>query len=247
MQSGREQTQAVSTLSGEKIANNSTFNVGNSLYGMLPGLIVKQNTGWTDGATLMVRGGGSQSSQSPLIVVDGIPRTLDYLNMLEVESISVLKDGAATALWGTRGANGVVVVTTKRGQYNRRDIDVNYTYGMGLPINQPEFVDGVTYAQMRNEALYYDGLSLEYDATAFDAFRNGSNPDAFPNVDWMGTALRDYTTNHQLNLTFRGGGKRVRYYTAINYKNDQGILDTDLVNSTGRYDAQFKSIVLMPV
>ena len=240
LQSTREQTQAVSTLSGEKIANNSTFNVGNSLYGMLPGLIVKQNTGWTDGATLMVRGGGSQSSQSPLIVVDGIPRTLEYLNMLEVESISVLKDGAATALWGTRGANGVVVVTTKRGQYNRRDIDVNYTYGMGLPINQPEFVDGVTYAQMRNEALYYDGLSLEYDATAFDAFRNGSNPDAFPNVDWMGTALRDYTTNHQLNLTFRGGGKRVRYYTAINYKNDQGILDTDLVNSTGRYDAQFK-------
>lgn len=240
LQSGREQTQAVSTLSGEKIANNSTFNVGNSLYGMLPGLIVKQNTGWTDGATLMVRGGGSQSSQSPLIVVDGIPRTLNYLNMLEVESISVLKDGAATALWGTRGANGVVVVTTKRGQYNRRDIDVNYTYGMGLPINQPEFVDGVTYAQMRNEALYYDGLPLEYDATAFEAFRNGSNPDAFPNVDWMGTALRDYTTNHQLNLTFRGGGKRVRYYTAINYKNDQGILDTDLVNSTGRYDAQFK-------
>lgn len=240
LQSGREQTQAISSLSGEEIANNSTFNVGNSLYGMLPGLIVKQNTGWTDGATLMVRGGGSQSSQSPLIVVDGIPRTLNYLNNLEVESISVLKDGAATALWGTRGANGVVVVTTKRGQYNQRDIDVNYTYGMGLPINQPEFVDGVTYAQMRNEALYYDGLSLEYDATAFEAFRNGSNPDAFPNVDWLGTALRDYTTNHQLNLTFRGGGKRVRYYTAINYKNDHGILDKDLVTSTGRFDAQFK-------
>lgn len=237
---GRQQTQAIAVLDGDRLRSNSTFNVGNALYGLMPGVIVEQTTGWMDGATITVRGGGSQSSQSPLIVVDGIPRTLNYLNMLEVESVSVLKDGAATALWGTRGANGVVMVTTKRGQYNKRSIDVNYTYGMGLPINQPEFVDGRTYAMMRNEALYYDGLPMEYDPTALEAFRTGSNPEMFPNVDWMDEATRNYTTNHQLNVNFRGGGKRVRYYSAINYQNDQGILDKDLVNSTGRFDAQMK-------
>lgn len=240
IQATGNQTQAISTLSGEKLKNNSTFNVGNALYGMIPGLIVKQNTGWSDGATLLVRGGASQTSNSPLIVVDGVPRTLDYLNMLEVENISVLKDGAATALWGTRGANGVVIVTTKRGQYNTRNIDVNYTYGMGLPINQPEFVDGYTYAMMKNEALYYDGLPMKYDATALEAFRNGSNPDAFANVDWLDHALRNHTENHQLNLTFRGGGKKLRYFSAINYKNDQGILSDRTANHSERYDAQMK-------
>lgn len=241
---GMEKTQAISTIQGSMIENNSTFNVGNSVYGLIPGLIVKQNTGWTDGATLMVRGGGSQTSQSPIIVVDGMQRTLNYLNMLEIESISILKDGAATALWGPRGANGVVVVTTKRGSYNTRRIDVNYTYGMGLPVNQPEFVDGYEYAKLRNEALHNDGLAPEFSASAIEAFRNGTNPELFPNVDWQKEALRNFTTNHQLNLTFRGGGRKVRYFTVLNYKNDQGIINNDLANYTDRYNAQMKKYQL---
>ena len=241
---GMEKTQAISTIQGSMIENNSTFNVGNSVYGLIPGLIVKQNTGWTDGATLMVRGGGAQTSQSPIIVVDGMQRTLNYLNMLEIESISILKDGAATALWGPRGANGVVVVTTKRGSYNTRHIDVNYTYGMGLPVNQPEFVDGYEYAALRNEALHNDGLAPEFSASAIEAFRNGTNPELFPNVDWQKEALRNFTTNHQLNLTFRGGGRKVRYFTALNYKNDQGIINNDLANYTDRYNAQMKKYQL---
>ena len=225
IQAADVQTQAVSTLSGDKLRNNSSFNVSNALYGMLPGLIVKQNTGWQDGATLLVRGGASQGSNSPLIVVDGIPRSLSYLNMLEIENISVLKDAAATAMWGTRGANGVVVVTTKRGTYNSRDIDVNYTFGMGKPINQPEFVDGYTYATMRNEALRYDGLPEEYNAQALEALRN-------------------HTTNHQLNVSLRGGGKKLRYYSAVNYKNDKGILNDQAANYSERYNAQFKKFRL---
>lgn len=240
VQSVEEQTQAISVLSGDKLKSNSAFNVGNALYGMLPGLEVIQNTGWTDGATLRVRGGVSLSATGPLVVVDGIPRSLDYLNMLEVESVSVLKDGAATALWGTRGANGVVMVKTKRGQYNTRDIDVNYTYGIGLPVNQPEFVDGYTYAIMKNEALYYDGLPLQFDQVALDKFRDGTDRDAFANTDWLGEALRNHTVNNQLNLSFRGGGKRVRYYSAINYKNDYGILSKDIAKYFDRYDAQMK-------
>lgn len=243
--SKKELTQAISVLNGEEISSkNSTVNVGNALYGMIPGLIVKQNTGWTDGATLMVRGGGSLTSSSPLIVVDGVPRSISDLNMLEVESISVLKDGAATALWGTRGSNGVVVIKTKRGEYNSHHISANYTYGIGLPINQPEFVDGYTYARMKNEALYYDGLPLQYDRSALEAFRNGTDPDAYPNVDWLGTALRNHTNNHQLNLTFNGGGNKLRYYSAIDYKNDYGILSDEVAKYSDRYNAQMKKFYL---
>lgn len=189
------QTQAVSVLSGEKIGKNSTPDISNALYGLLPGLTVQQNTSYeSDGATLSIHG---KMGRGPLIVVDGVPRNLEYLNSVEVESVSVLKDGPATALWGTRGASGVIMVTTKRGQYNERDIDVNYTYGMGIPVNQPEFVDGYTYALMKNEALYYDGLPLQYDQSALEAFRTGSNTDLFPNVDWLDEAQRSHSVNNQ--------------------------------------------------
>ncbi len=240
VQTPLEHTQAISTISGDAISSNSSHLVGNSLYGMLPGLIVKQNTGWTDEPTLMVRGGGSLDGTAPLIVVDGVPRSMEYLNMLDIESISVLKDGAATAIWGTQGANGVVMVTTKHGAYEDRDIDISYTYGMGLPINQPEFVDGYTFAKMKNEALMYDGLPLAYDNAALQAFQDGSNPDLYPNVNWLDAAQRNFTTNHQLNMVFKGGGKRLRYYSVINYKNDKGIFNDDLTSNTDHYDVQMK-------
>lgn len=234
------QTQAISSISGDEFQKNSTPNFSNALYGMIPGLMVKQNTGWIDNAEVMVRGGGSLTGRSPLIVVDGIPRDLTFLNLVEVESVSVLKDGAATAIWGTRGANGVVMVTTKRGQYQERDIDVNYTYGIGLPINQPEFADGYTYATMKNEALYYDGLPLLYDQTELEVFKNGTNRDLYANTDWQKETLRSHSVNNQLNISLRGGGKKLRYYSVINYKNDYGILNKNVTQLSERYNSQMK-------
>lgn len=234
------QTQAISTISGDAFQKNSTSNFSNALYGMIPGLMVKQNTGWIENAEMMVRGGGSLTGSNPLLVVDGVPRELTFLNLVEVESVSVLKDGAATAIWGTRGANGVVMVTTKRGQYQEKDIDVNYTYGVGLPINQPEFVDGYTYATMKNEALYYDGLPLLYDQSELQLFKNGSNRDLYANTDWQKEALRSHSVNNQLNISLRGGGKKLRYYSVINYKNDYGILNQKVTGLSDRYNSQMK-------
>lgn len=234
------QTQAISSISGDVFQKNSTPNISNALYGMIPGLMVKQNTGWIANAELMIRGGGSLTGRTPLIVVDGIPRELDFLNLVEVESVSVLKDGAATAVWGTRGANGVVMITTKRGQYQKKEIDVNYTYGIGLPTNQPEFVDGHTYAQMKNEALYYDGLPLQYDNAALDAFKYGTGRDLYANTDWQKEALRSHSINNQLNISLRGGGNKLRYYSLINYKNDYGILNQNITELSGRYNSQMK-------
>lgn len=240
LRTSANQTQAISTISGDVLLKNSTKTINDALYGLIPGLMVKQNTGWTDSAELMVRGGGSLTSRNPLIVVDGIPRDIKYLNLADIENISVLKDGAATALWGTRGANGVVAITTKRGQYAKTDIDINYTYGIGLPINQPDFVDGYTYAMMKNEALYYDGLPLQYDKSALEAFKYGTDRDIYANTDWQKEALRNHSVNNQLNIAFRGGGKRMRYYSSINYKNDYGILDKGLTDYSDRYNSQMK-------
>ncbi len=130
----------------------------------------------------MCTGSWLLNGDTPLFVVDGFARPLEYINLSEIESISVLKDGAATALWGGRGANGVVLITTKRGMYSKKEIKVDYKFGLGLPVNQPEFADAYTYAKARNEALRYDGLQPDMDEASFLA---GGNRDLYPNVDWQ--------------------------------------------------------------
>ncbi|WP_315084002.1 SusC/RagA family TonB-linked outer membrane protein [Bacteroides heparinolyticus] len=239
----KQKTQSVSTIYSDELDKNAVVSPYNALYGLLPGLSVMQNTAWgTEKSRLNIRGRGSLNGDAPLIVVDGFVRPMELINLSEIESISVLKDGAATALWGGRGANGVVVVTTKRGEYNKKDIRVNYKYGWGLPVNQPEFANAHTYALARNEALRNDGLQPDMDV---DGFRkaDGSN-DLYPNVDWQKEALRNHTVNHQLDILFRGGGKRLRYFTALNYKSDMGLLNTKYTDYTERYNSQMKKYFL---
>lgn len=238
------QTSAVSTVTSEELEKNSTPNPYNTLYGLLPGLSVLQQTGWTDNAKLIVRGRGSLNGAEPLIIVDGFPRPLEYLNVAEIESVSVLKDGAATAVWGPRGANGVIVITTKRGKEAKMSIDVNYRFGMGLPINQPKFVDAYTYAQAKNEALLLDGLQPQYTNAHLEAFRNGSNRDLYADTDWLNEGLRNQSYNNQADFTFQGGGKRLRYFTMLSYKNDYGILNSAYTDYSDRYNAQMKKYSL---
>lgn len=232
------ETAAVSVMTADEIGKNSTPNPYDAMYGMLPGLSAMQRLGWNSVSDLYLRGGGS-----PLIVVDGFPRPMEYLATVEIESVKVLKDGAATAIWGPRGANGVVMITTKRGNYESRELSVNYTHGMGFTVNQPEFADGYTYAAARNEALYYDGLPLQYSQTDLAAFRSGAYPDLFSNTNWMEEALRNHTVNNQLDIVLRGGGKKLRYFTSISYKNDYGILEPKYTKNE-RYNNQFRQYAL---
>lgn len=232
-------TQAVSTVNADELSKNGTRNPLNALYGLLPGLSVMQQTGWMDNPTLIVRGRGSLNGAGPLVIVDGFPRPVEYLNTEEIESVTVLKDGAATALWGTRGANGVIVVTTKRGVEGKMSVGVNYRFGMDYPINQPKFADGYTYALMRNEALRNDGLPEQYSNP--EMFRSpNADPDLYSNTDWLGEALRKHTYNNQADITFRGGSKRLRYYTMLSYKNDMGILNSKYTDYSERYNSQMK-------
>lgn len=235
-------TQAISSLHSDFLSQFNDNDVWQSLYGTLPGLTVLQGVGWNVTPTLYVRGGATFSGKTPLIIIDGFVRSADYIPTEEIESVSVLKDGAATALYGAQGANGVIVFTTKRGAYKTRNVEVDYKFGLGLPWDMPSFVDAATYAYAMNEALVNDGLPKRYTDREIDAFRSGKYPELYPDVDWMDVGLRDFTTNHQLGVSFSGGGDNIRYYSHIDYQNDLGLLNNTDFNE--KYSTQMRKNIL---
>ena len=222
----REVTGAVSTATSDKLSHKNSINATNQLFGMLPGLQVLQNTGavWEDGATLYVRGMGTLNSKSPLVLVDGFERSLKELSSEEIESVSVLKDAVATSLYGIRGANGVILVKTKRGSLTSPQISFSYEFNMATPKRLPDFVDGYTYASALNEAMKNDGLMPRYSVAELDAFKNQTNPLFYPNVDWVDETLRGASYGDNITFSARGGGKFVSYYTMLNFLDNRGIL-----------------------
>lgn len=239
-------TQAATAIYADQIEKNATSmsKMNNAFYGLLSGLHLTQKVGWHTNAAMRVRGQGSIDGGAPLIIVDGFQRALDHLVLEEIESVQVLKDGAATALWGARAANGVLLVNTKRGVYNSFDIDVNYRHGFDFSINQPEMADAYTYAMAQNEALYYDGLPMQYSQKQLSQFKNGSNPLYYPNVDWMKEGTRNHSENNQFNVVVRGGGKRVRYLALLDYKNSFGLLNEGWSHYSDRYNSQIRNYEL---
>lgn len=240
------QTQSVAAIYADLLAKNatSTNRVNNAFFGLIPGLHLSQNTGWRNNASMNIRGRGGLSTGAPLVLVDGFQRGITNMTLEEIESVQVLKDGASTALWGARAANGVILINTKRGIYNSFDIDVNYRHGFNFPINKPEMADAYTYAMAQNEALHYDGLPLQYTAKQLDQFKTGMNPAYYPNVDWFKEGTRNFSQNNQANLMMRGGGKRVRYMALLDYKNEFGLLNEDYTHYSERYNSQIRNYEL---
>lgn len=219
------QTQAVSMISAEELSQNSTAQIYEALFGLLPGTSIMQTGGYNTNNQVYIRGAGTLSDQTPLFVVDGFPRPIEYITISEIENVTVLKDGAATALWGARGANGVVLIQTKRGKYNSLEFSADYKRGVGFATKQASMADAATYAEAVNEALVNDGLLPRYSDMEINAFRNNLHPYLYPNTNWLKEGLRDHSDNNQLNLSFRGGGETSRYFAVIDYKNDLGLLN----------------------
>lgn len=236
---GRQEvsTAAISTVYNEQF-RSSTTNPGNALYGMLPGLSVMQgnSVAWNNDPSLNVRGIGTLNTSTPLILVDGFERPLSTLNQEEIESVSVLKDAAALAIYGIRGANGVILVKTKRGTYEGMNVSASYQFGMNTPYRLPKMANAYDYANALNEGMQLDGLVPRYGSQDLEAFRTGSNSELFPNVDWAKEALRDHGYTHQATATFRGGSQQVRYYSMLNYIGDDGFLKP--VNLNPDYNTQ---------
>lgn len=201
----------------ETFAISPEMDIAKALYGKIAGLNVKQGTGASGNnlSSLLIHG------QAPLILIDGFPRDLKDITAIEIESCTILKDAAASALYGVRGANGVVLITTKRGKNERLHLSAKYQFGVNTQFRSPEFADSYTYAQSLNTALRSDGVNPRYNQWELDAFRNNTHPNEYPNVNWWDEALNNTGTNHRLDLTFTGGNDRFRHYTSLNYYHDK--------------------------
>lgn len=236
----KESTTSTAFTTKEMLSHRKGINPRDGFYGLIPGFQVMQNQGtsWQTSAGLNVRGRSTLNSNTPLLLIDGFERDPGQLSVDEIESITVLKDAPSTALYGMRGANGVVLVKTKRGAMGKPVINFSYEFNMAKPFRTPKLVDGYTYAKALNEARINDGLTPRYNDDELSAFQNGSVPGMYPNVDWWGEALRDYSNGHNATFSVSGGSSFVKYFTQLNYLNDNGILKP--VNDNDGYSTQFK-------
>ena len=242
-QTNAESTGAVSTVYAENIDKSSAFSIGNSLYGNVLGLTTMQSTGvvWEQMASMYIRGLKTLNGNNGiLLVVDGLERdnnwqALKYITPEEVESVSVLRDAAALALYGYRGVNGVVNIVTKRGKYDTREINFSYDHAFNYMTRKPELADAYTYASALNEALTNDGKQVRYSQNELNAFKNGTSPYLYPNVNWWEEVFRDRGASDIATLSFRGGSTKMRYYTMMNLQNNRGFIknfDTNADYST---------------
>ncbi len=240
---------SISAAKGEELLKTGNVtSVSEALQGMMPGVVSIMNDAkpGADEADIIIRAKGSWRSSQPLVLVDGIERDMNDIDANEIESLSVLKDASATAVYGVKGANGVILVTTKRGVNQKPKISFSANFGFKEPLTRPEYADYVTSMNMWNEAatndLQYSKLIPESKINAWqNAFASGNvgpyNP-YFPNIDWWDEMVNDMGYQQQYNINISGGTDFMRYFSSIGYLNDGDIFKTqknDLFDPTFKY------------
>lgn len=223
-------TGAISTVKLDEIESVATNNISNALAGNIPGVLAMQTSGQPGENTseFWIRGISTfGASSSALVLVDGFERDLDEVNIEDVESFSVLKDASATAIYGPRGANGVVLITTKRGKAGKMNVSAKVQTSYNSLTIVPEFVDGFTYASMVNEARITRNESPIYQPDELELFRLGLDPDLYPNVDWADVLLKDGAMTYRASVNLNGGSSTARYFVSLAYLNEEGMYKTD--------------------
>lgn len=211
-----------------------TSSLSTALAGQLAGVIVTTSSGEPGAlSNFYIRGIGTFGGrQTPLIILDDVEISMQDLNNIPAETIegfSILKDASATAIYGSRGANGVMIVKTKTGNKNERTkIGITYEQSFNTPVNFPKFADGPTFMELWNEALLARNPSAtpRYTAEDIERTRSGVNPYVYPNVDWKKVMFRDMSLNHRANVNIQGGGDKATYYMSIQANHDEGLLKT---------------------
>ena len=220
-------TGAISSVSSTDILQSPASNIASSLTGRISGLAAVQLGGQpgADDPTIYIRGISTLNSSKPLIMVDGVERSFSRLDPNEIESITVLKDASSTAVYGVRGANGVILVTTKRGQLGKPQISFTTNFGIEKPTHLLKFIDSYTYATTYNESqLNTDpNAALRFSPEAIDAFKNNTYPIIYPNLDWVDYMLKPQSFNKQYNINIRGGDEKVKYFVSLGYRDEDGI------------------------
>ena len=212
-------TGSVSAVQARELRTIPTSSVQNALYGKMPGFFTQQRSGQPgkDASDFFIRGVSSLNSEGnqPLIVVDDVQYSFDQLsqiNINEIESISILKDASTTAVYGIKGANGVLVVKTRRGTEGKSKVNVRVETGVQTPVRRPKFLDSYQTALLVNEAYANDGLQPKFSQEDLDLFQSGDDPYGHPNVNWYDEIFKKVAFQHNANVDFSGGTERLKYF-----------------------------------
>lgn len=211
-----------------------------TLAGRLAGVVAVQRTGepGKDAADIWIRGISTPNTSSPLVLVDGVERSFNDIDPEDIESLTTLKDASATAVYGVRGANGVILIKTKPGKIGKPTVSADYYESFTRFTKMVDLADGITYMKAANEAMRNDGIATKYTE---DQIRNtiaGKDPYLYPNVDWLNEIFNDWGHNRRVNVNVRGGSEKVTYYASVSYFNETGMTVTDKKINT--YDSKMK-------
>ena len=211
-----------------------------TLAGRLAGVVAVQRTGepGKDAADIWIRGISTPNTSSPLVLVDGVERSFNDIDPEDIESLTTLKDASATAVYGVRGANGVILIKTKRGRAGKPTVSADYYESFTRFTKMVDLADGITYMNAANEAMRNDGIATKYTE---DQIRNtiaGKDPYLYPNVDWLKEIFNDWGHNRRVNVNVRGGSEKVAYYASVSYFNETGMTVTD--KNINTYDSKMK-------
>ena len=224
-------TGSISVLKGADIVKSPQANVSNSLAGRFSGIVINNRSGEPgyDGSNFTIRGLATTGNNDVLVVVDGVPGQiggLERLNPNDIESMSILKDASA-AIYGSRAANGVILVTTKRGKSGKPSISASFNQGFSSPTRLPKMADAATFAAINNEIDYYNnpagGMNQHYSADEIRKFADGSDPLNYPNTDWAEETLKKTATQNQANIAVSGGSENIHYYVSAGMLSQDGL------------------------
>lgn len=220
-----EITASVGNLQMNEANNKTVLNPANAFFGEIAGLRLFQNASTTPdnrNPGMDIRGISTTGNNSILVLIDGVERPLNSVTQNEIESVTVLRDAAAKAKYGSKGANGVLLINTKRGNRGQTKFSVSYEQGITQPTRLPEFLNAADYAKALNEGLENDGLDARYTENDIARFESGDYPTLWPDVNWMDQTLGDYGGFSTFNFNASGGDEIINYYAALNYQNENG-------------------------
>lgn len=234
-------TGAISNINGSELTKVPTGSINNMLSGVVPGLSSVQYSGepGADAATILVRGQATTNNSAPLIQVDGVERDFNDIDPSEIESITVLKDASATAVFGVRGANGVILVTTKRGKEGKAHISATTSMSVVMPTNMIKLANAYEYATYYNQMKKNDGVTDEsafFSPTVLQKLKDHSDPIKYPDTDWIDYCFKDHAIQTQHNVNISGGTERMRYFVSVGAFTQDGLFKQQALP----YDFNFK-------
>jgi TonB-linked SusC/RagA family outer membrane protein len=221
---------AITTIEPAKLKTGTTRSLSNNLVGNLGGIIGVQRSGEPgyDNSSFWIRGISTfGSATNPLVLIDGIERSLNNIDVQEIESLSVLKDASASAVYGVRGANGVILINTKRGRIGKPVVNISVEHAITQPVQLPEFLNAADYLTLLNDIRMQEDGTYFRNPAIIEKYRTGYDPELYPDVNWMDAITKDFASNTRTTLDINGGSEKLRYSFILAHYNEGGITERD--------------------